>query len=92
MLFRGEFFNDTSMEQSQDWFRVNYYDTTASVSANLLASQMMGNVTSPINQWFDIQFRGNELDDDQPANEWLESVNNIAWQTVQQLYAIFWST
>ena len=82
--FRGEFFNDTSIEQSQDWFRVNYYDTTASVSANLLASQMMGNVTSPINQWFEIQFRGNELDDDQPANEWLESVNNIAWQTVQQ--------
>ena len=82
--FRGEFYNDNSLEQSQDWQRVNYYDATAGVSANLLASQMMGNLTSSVSKWFGLTFRGDDYDDDQPAKEWLESVEDLVWQTIQE--------
>jgi len=82
--FRGEFFNDQSNEQSQDWQRVNYYDTTAGISANLLASQMMSNVTSPVTKWFSLQFREDDNKDNQPAMEWLEKAENKVWQTIQE--------
>jgi len=82
--FRGEFFNDQSNEQSQDWNRVDYYDVTAGISANLLASQMMSNVTSPVTKWFALQFRETDLKDNQPAMEWLEGAENKVWQTIQE--------
>ena len=82
--FRGEFFNDVSHEQSQDWQRVNYYDPTAGISVNLLASQMMGNVTSPVTKWFSFSFRNEDLKNSQPAMEWLEKGENKTWETIRE--------
>ena len=82
--FRGEFFNDVSHEQSQDWQRVNYYDPTAGISVNLLASQMMGNVTSPVTKWFSFSFRNEDLKNSQPAMEWLENGENKTWETIRE--------
>jgi len=82
--FRGEFFNDQSNEQSQDWARVEYYDVTAGISANLLASQMMSNVTSPVTKWFSLMFRDTDLKDNQGAMEWLENAETMIWQTIQE--------
>ena len=82
--FRGEFFSPMTTEQEVDWQRVYLYDNTAGVSVNLLASQMMGNVTSPVTKWFGLKFRDTDLNEEQEAKEWLEKAEEKCWETIQE--------
>jgi hypothetical protein len=82
--FRGEFFKPMTSESEVNWQRRDFYDATAGISANLLASQMMGNLTSPVTKWFGLKFRDDDITDDQAAKEWLEDAESKCWSTIQE--------
>ena len=82
--YRGEFYRPMTSEHEVDWQRKNIYDNTAGVAANLLASQMHGNLTSPVTKWFSLRFRDEDLNTDQAAMEWLEDGEDKVWQTLQE--------
>ena len=81
--FRGEFYQDLMSEHQVDWFRREIYDATAPNSANMLASQMHGNLTTPTIRWFALGFRNKKgMENDQAAKEWLEEVQERVWQAI----------
>lgn len=82
--YRGEFFSQMNSEHEVDWDRKYIYDNTACVAVNLLASQLHGNLTSPVNKWFGLRFRDEELNTDVAAKEWLEDAEDKIWQTIQE--------
>lgn len=82
--FRGEFYSDLRSEQEIDYFRRELYDNTANVAVNLLASQMHGNLMSPVVKWFGLNFRDNQLNTDKAAKEWLEAAEDKVWDTIQE--------
>lgn len=82
--YRGEFYKDMSNEASVNWKRTGLYDNTAGISCNLLASQMHGNLTSPVTKWFGLTFRDPDTKDDHAAVEWLEDAESKVWQTLQE--------
>ena len=82
--YRGEFFNDMTSEHSVKWHRTRIYDSTALVACNLLASQMHGNLTSPVTKWFHLRFRDDELNRMPEAKKWLEDVGTRIWRTLQE--------
>ena len=80
--YRGDFFKPNSSEHEVEWRRRMIYDSTAPVAADLLASQIHSNLTSPSIRWFELKFRVAELNDRQDAKEWLDAVQNQIWQTL----------
>lgn len=82
--FRGEFFSQMSSEHEVDWERKEIYDNTACIAVNLLASQIHGNLTSPVNKWFGLRYRDEDLNTDVAAKEWLEDAEDKVWQTLQE--------
>lgn len=80
--YRGEFFRPMQTEHEVEWRRRNIYDATAPVAANLLASQMHGNLTPSSSRWYDTRFREEELNRDGAAKEWLEEATEISRQTL----------
>lgn len=82
--YRGEFYRPMTSSHEVDAQRKNIYDNTAGVSATLLASQMHGNVTSPVVKWFGLRFRDEKLNTDIAAKEWLEDSEDRVWQTIQE--------
>ena len=81
--YRGEFFQPLNSEQEVDWTRPELYDSTAPIAADLLASSIHSNLTSPMIPWFQLRFRLDELNDSVEAAQWLETVQNQIWQTLQ---------
>lgn len=82
--YRGEFFDDMQSEHSVEWHRTRIFDSTAIVACNLLASQMHGNLTSPVTKWFHLRFRDDEANRDPEAKGWLEEVGTRIWRTLQE--------
>jgi hypothetical protein len=80
--YSGEFFRPMSSENEVDWRRRSIYDSTAIVSADLLAGQIHANLVSPAVKWFDFRFRDTELVDDIEAQKWLDNLERITWQTL----------
>ena len=80
--YRGDFFKPNSSEHEVEWRRRMIYDSTAPVAADLLASQIHSNLTSPSIRWFELKFRVAQLNDRQDAKEWLDAVQNQIWQTL----------
>ena len=73
-----------SSEHEVDWERKHIFDNTAGVAVNLLASQMHGNLTSPVTKWFGLRFRDEKLNTDVAAKEWLEDSEDRLWQAIQE--------
>jgi len=69
---RGEFYRPLQSENEIEWKRRSIYDSTAPNAANLLASQMHGNLTPPSAPWFRLRFRDDDINEDAEAKEWLE--------------------
>jgi hypothetical protein len=80
--YRGEFTRPLTSENEVWWSRSSIYDATAPVSANLLASQMHGNLTSPSQRWFSLRFRDEDMNTNQAAKEWIEDTEERLWQTL----------
>ena len=51
------------------------YDGTAIHAVELLSSSLHGMLTSPSTPWFSMRYRDPSLQNDDMANEWLESVS-----------------
>jgi hypothetical protein len=76
MPFRGEFYRDTTDEQSIDWRKRRLYDSTAVIDAQNLAAAIQSNIINPASRWFDMVFRDKELMNDDAAREWIEACAN----------------
>jgi hypothetical protein len=80
--YRGEFYRDLKSEHEVEHHRRTIYDSTAPTAANLLASQMHGNLTSPAAKWFGLKFRDEDMNKDPAAKEWLEECEHRVWQSL----------
>ncbi len=79
--FSGEFFKPLNTENEVDWRRREIYDSTAIVSADLLAGQIHANLVSPSVKWFNFDFRDDELKRNTEAQQWLDGLEDIVWRT-----------
>lgn len=80
--YRGDFFKPNSSMHEVEWRRRMIFDSTAPIAADLLASQIHSNLTSPSIRWFELRFRENEINDRQEAKDWLDKVQNQIWQAL----------
>ena len=81
--YRGRFFKDERSEQSIEWRKPFVYDSTAVMAAQSLAAHLHTALTSPAIRWFNLRFRGTELNDSKEAKEWLENCAEIMYQSLQ---------
>jgi len=79
--FSGEFHRPMSSENEVDWRRREIYDSTAIVSADLLAGQIHANLVSPSVKWFNFDFRDEELKRDTEGQQWLDGLEDMVWRT-----------
>jgi len=82
--YRGDFFKPEQSEFEVEWRRRGIFDSTAPIAADLLASSIHSNLTSPMIPWFQLRFRNDVLNDSQNAKEWLELVQDQIWQTLKE--------
>jgi hypothetical protein len=80
--FRGEFMQSNATEGSVTVHRPDIFDGTGIQSAQNLAANLHGNLTSPFYRWFDLQFRNEELKESSEARAWLEEVGEAMWQAL----------
>lgn len=62
----------------------NLFDGTSTRAAELLASSMMGSLTSPSTRWFSLKTRNLELNRLDEVQEWLEYVTDAIYLALQQ--------
>ncbi len=78
--FSGEFFKPLNSEHEVDWRRREIYDSTAIVSADLLAGQIHANLVSPSVKWFNFDFRDADLKRNTAAQQWLDNLEDQCWR------------
>jgi hypothetical protein len=79
--FSGEFFKPLNSEHEVDWRRREIYDSTAIVSADLLAGQIHANLLSPSVKWFNFDYRDHLLKRNTVAQKWLDGLEDVVWNT-----------
>jgi hypothetical protein len=82
--YRGRFFEDSRSEGGVKWTYETVRDSTALESNKLLASNLNGNLTSPVVQWFDVGFRDQNMATDADAKQWLEECSRSVWIELQE--------
>ncbi|CAL9954699.1 hypothetical protein VPHK225_0002 [Vibrio phage K225] len=84
MPMRSDFFKELNSEHSVEW-RQNriVFDSTAGDGLETLSSSLHGSLTSPAIQWFELGFRGHELQDDIEAKAWLEACAKDVYGALQ---------
>lgn len=82
--YRGMFMYDITTEYAVPWDKSDIFDGTALQSAQTLAANLHGNLTSPYTQWFNLAFGNNALNDEPDARAWIEECAQIVWQTLQK--------
>ena len=82
--YRGEFFAVVDSENAVDLESGEIFDGTALQSAQVLASNLHGNLTSAYVQWFALSFRDSKLNDDPDAREWLEECGEAVWRALNE--------
>jgi len=82
--YRGDFFKPEQSEFEVEWRRRGIFDSTAPIAADLLASSIHSNLTSPMIPWFQLRFRTDALNNVDANKEWLESVQDQIWQTLRE--------
>ena len=80
--YRGDMFKPEASEFEVEWRRRGIYDSTAPIAADLLASSIHSNLTSPMIPWFQLRFRENALNEQQELMEWIERVQDQIWQAL----------
>lgn len=81
--YRGKFYQQDITEDQVEWRKQRIYDSTALMAAQILSSNMHGNLTNPSMRWFDMQFNNEQLRDDNAASKWLETASNETYQAIQ---------
>jgi hypothetical protein len=82
---RGRFFEkESDYEESINWRHRELFDSTAVVSARLLASSIHSNLTSASGRWFGLRFRDEELNKSHEAREWLEECERILYYAINE--------
>ena len=56
------------------------FDGTAILAAELLAASLHGMLTNGSTSWFGLRFSDDELNGDDEAKEWLQSVEDVMYQ------------
>ena len=82
--YRGDFFKPEQSEYEVEWRRRGIFDSTAPIAADLLASSIHSNLTSPMIPWFQLRFRYEALNNIDANKEWLENVQDQIWQTLRE--------
>ena len=82
--YRGMFMYDITSESGVPWDKSDVFDGTALQSAQTLAANLHGNLTSPYTQWFNLAFSRDALQDDPEARAWIEECAQIVWLTLQK--------
>ena len=82
---RGRFFEkESDYEESINWRHRELYDSTAVVSARLLASSIHSNLTSASGRWFGLRFRNEMTNKSHEAREWLEECERILYYAINE--------
>ena len=74
----------TKIRSSGDKRMDNIYDGTAIHAAEMLSSSLHGMLTNPSMNWFDLAYLDEELNSDDEAKEYLESVTHIMHREFQR--------
>jgi len=82
---RGRFFEkESDYEESINWRHRELYDSTAVISARLLASSIHSNLTSASGRWFNLRYRDEKMNKDHDAREWLEECERILYDAINE--------
>ena len=82
---RGRFFEkESDTEESINWRHRELYDSTAVVSARLLASSIHSNLTSASGRWFSLRFRDELMNKNHEARAWLEECERILYYAINE--------
>lgn len=82
---RGRFFEkESDSEESINWRHRELYDSTAVVSARLLASSIHSNLTSASGRWFSLRFRDELMNKNHEARAWLEECERILYYAINE--------
>jgi len=82
---RGRFFEkESDYEESINWRHRELYDSTAVVSARLLASSIHSNLTSASGRWFSLRYRDEAMNKDHEARAWLEECERILYYAINE--------
>ncbi len=82
---RGRFFEkESDYEESINWRHRELYDSTAVVSARLLASSIHSNLTSASGRWFTLRFRDETMNKNHEAKKWLEECERILYYAINE--------
>ncbi|RKZ79273.1 MAG: hypothetical protein DRQ35_04530 [Gammaproteobacteria bacterium] len=81
---RGDFYTSLSDEGEVDWHRRAIYDATAIFACQSLAASIHGNLTSPAQKWFALQFRDEKLNEDDAVKEWLDDSTNKLYNALHE--------
>jgi len=82
---RGRFFEkESDYEESVNWTHRELFDSTAVVSARLLASSIHSNLTTASGRWFGLRFRTEEMNKNHEAKVWLEECERILYYAINE--------
>jgi len=79
--YRGSMFQKESGEGSVEWDKYDHYDDTAVISAQTLAASVHGSILPPL-QWFLMNFKDDELKNDNDAADWLADANRRVYHAI----------
>jgi len=81
---RGRMYETQDDENSIDRTVNEKYDSTAVIAAQSLAAALHSGLTSPATEWFTLQFKQPELNDDTEGAEWLEACQRKIFYMLQE--------
>ena len=82
--FRAMMFQDKNDEGRIDWRRRELFDSTAVKDNANLAAHIHGAMTNSELKWFGFDFKAQALRDTSEAKEWMESADDITYQSIKQ--------
>lgn len=79
--YRGRMFQKDSGEGAVEWDKYDHYDDTAVISAQTLSASVHGAILPPI-QWFLMNFKDEDLKNDDDASDWLADSNKRTYHAI----------
>jgi hypothetical protein len=79
----GRFYQTQSTEYELRSRRPEIWDLTAIKGLSILVASMQSSLISPAVRWFNLQFKDEELNDNQEANKWLDDCTDILFDQLQ---------
>lgn len=78
----GAFYQSNTNEGSNNFSSVDVYDSTAIIASQQLAASIQTSLTPPLLKWLNLAFQDSDLNDSQPANEWLQDSGDKCWMAL----------